>query len=332
MLPPVLQVLLRGGSAGQFETRGGRAMNQGPLIFFGLLATFIASWWGMIFAPHLQIGSQQTAQTDTGLYPARRAGLALQGHAVYVANGCVQCHSQQVRQESYTFEVALIEPGTNAPKVEALLAEIGSVINPREALTNASDKSPQTLLTNVTQSVAEDAQARLKQFGAKAQVVFIPIGTDTARGWGARHSVAADYLYEYPVQIGNSRLGPDLANVGARMPDANWHLLHLYEPRTQVKGSVMPAHRYLFETRPVGKKPSPNALKLPEEFAPKSDRADEKLEVVPKEEALQLVAYLQSLRVDTALFEAPTAQMGMPSAAAATNAPPDTNAPAAAKP
>ena len=300
-------------------------MNHGFVIFFGVLATFVASWWGMIFAPQLQIGSQPTAQTDSGIYPARRAGFALQGHAVYVANGCVQCHSQQARQESYTFDVALIETGTNGAKVEALLGEIHSVINPKEALTNASDKSPQTILTNVAQSVADDVQAKLKQVGAKAQVIFIPVGTDTARGWGARRSVAADYLYENPVQIGNSRLGPDLANVGARMPDASWHLLHLYEPRIQVKGSLMPAHRYLFETRPIGKKPSPQALKLTGEFAPKDG-----YEVVPKEGALQLVAYLQSLRVETALFEAPTAQMGMPPAGGATNAPAETNAPAAA--
>jgi cytochrome c oxidase cbb3-type subunit 2 len=298
-------------------------MNQGPVIFFGVLATFLASWWGLVFAPQLQIGSQPSAQTDSGIYPTRRAGVAQQGHEVYVANGCVQCHSQQVRQEGYTFDVTLSAVGTNAEKVEAILREVASV-DAKEVVANVSDKSPRTILTNVVQSVAEGAQIKLKKAGATAQIIFIPLGTDITRGWGERRTVAADYLYENPVQIGNSRLGPELSNIGARMPDANWHLLHLYDPRTVVPGSVMTAYRYLFETRLIGKRPAQNALRLTGQFAPKPG-----YEVAPKSEALQLVAYLQSLRVDTVLFEAPTAQLGLAPVAAGTNAPVGTNAPAA---
>jgi cbb3-type cytochrome oxidase cytochrome c subunit len=290
-------------------------MNQGLLIFLGLLVTFAGSWWGLIFAPQMQIGSQQSATTDSGIYPTRRAGVAAQGHEVYVANGCVQCHSQQARQESFTFNLTLTDPGTNVAKVEAVLSEIASSLNVKEIIARTSDKSPQIILTQVGQSIAERDQAKLKKAGAKAQVVFIPIGVDAGRGWGGRRSVAADFLYEYPVQIGNSRLGPDLSNIGARMPDANWHLLHLYDPRIVVPGSLMPAHRYLFETRPVGKRPSPDALKLTGEFAPKPG-----YEVVPRSEALQLVAYMQSLRLDTALFEAPLDQSVVAPPATVTNA------------
>lgn len=300
-------------------------MNHGPLIFLGVLATFVASWWGFIFAPQLQIGSQQTAQTDTGIYPARRAGVALQGHEIYVANGCVQCHSQQVRQEGYTFDVVLASVGTNAEKVGEVLRQIVPGANANEIVAKVSDKTPQTILTNVAQSVAENAQKTLKKAGATAQPVFIPLGVDMGRGWGSRRTVAADYLYDYPVQIGNSRLGPDLANIGARMSDPNWHLRHLYDPRTEVQGSIMPAYRYLFETRHVGKQPSPHALKLPEKFAPKPG-----YEIVPTVEALQLVAYLQNLRVDTALFEAPVPQLAPTSPVADTNAPAATNAAATA--
>jgi cytochrome c oxidase cbb3-type subunit 2 len=145
-----------------------------------------------------------------------------------------------------------------------------------------------------------------------------------ARGWGLRQSVAADYLHEYPVQIGNSRLGPDLANVGARRPDAQWHLRHFYDPRTEEKASIMPAYRYLFETRKAGRTPSPNALKLPPEFAPAAG-----YEIVPTEEAMQLVAYMQSLVVSTPLFEAPMTVLPKAPPAGDTNAPAGTNAPAA---
>ncbi|HTD66887.1 MAG TPA: cbb3-type cytochrome c oxidase subunit II, partial [Candidatus Limnocylindria bacterium] len=188
----------------------------------------------------------------------------------------------------------------------------------------APSQFPHTVLTNVRHAVAANAQAALKKAGAPAQMVFIPLGPDIARAWGPRRTVAADYLKDYPVQVGNSRLGPDLSNIGARMPDAKWHLLHLYDPRTVVNGSIMPAYRYLFETRPLGKVPAPDALKLPEKFAPKPG-----YEVVPKPEALLLAAYLQSLRVEMALFEAPAPVLAPPPSASGTNAPAGTNAPGA---
>ncbi len=298
-------------------------MNHGPLIFLGVLAAFLASWWGLIFSSNLQIGSQQPAAVESGVYPAGRPGVAAQGREVYVAAGCVHCHSQQVQQDRFTFDVALTSGGTNPATVATLLQQIAPDIKGTDAVANATNTSPIMILRNVPQKVAADAQTRLGEAGAGVQTLFIPLGPDMRRNWGSRLSVAADYLYDYPVQIGNSRLGPDLSNVGARSMDANWHLLHLYHPRTVVNGSIMPAYQYLFETRQIGKRPSPNALKLPEQFAPKDGH-----EVVPKEEALQLVAYLQSLRVDQPLFEAPAPQLAAPAGASDTNAPAATNAPA----
>lgn len=115
-----------------------------------------------------------------------------------------------------------------------------------------------------------------------------------------RRSVAEDYLYDYPVQLGSVRVGPDLADVGARLPLANWQLLHLYAPQSVVKNSMMPPFRFLFETRKVGDVPSPDALNLPDELAPPAG-----YEVVPTDQARELVAYLLSLRVNVPLYDAP---------------------------
>jgi cytochrome c oxidase cbb3-type subunit 2 len=41
-------------------------------------------------------------------------------------------------------------------------------------------------------------------------------GSDIARGYGVRSSVARDYVLQSQVLIGQRRLGPDLANYGAR--------------------------------------------------------------------------------------------------------------------
>lgn len=292
-------------------------MNHGPLIFLGLLASFLTSWWALVFAPNLQLGSQSSARPDGAQYPVRPVGLAEQGREVYVALGCVQCHSQQVRQDGYNFDLVLTGGGTNSAAVAVVLARVAPQLNAAETLAKASDTSPQTILKGVPFREQDEARVQLKKAGAIVQGIFVPFGADLKRGWGARLSVAADYLQQNPVQVGSSRLGPDLSHAGARMPDAGWHLNHLYHPRSTVDGSIMPAYQFLFETRPVGKVPSPLALKLPEKFAPKPG-----YEVVPKPEALQLVAYLQSLRLDTPLFEAPAML-------AATAAPAVTNAPAA---
>jgi cytochrome c oxidase cbb3-type subunit II len=296
-------------------------MNHGPFIFFGVLATFVASWWGLVFAPQLQIGSQQPKAPEGAsiAYPASRPGIGAQGAQVYVANGCVYCHSQQVRQEGFAFDVVIASTTNQQATSEALVT---AGVPPKEVaqlLSSATDQTPQPVLKNLTQKEAARIQKLLTDAGATAQAVFIPIGADIRRGWGMRQSVAADYLYDYPVQIGNSRLGPDLANVGTRQPDPQWHLRHLYNPRIEVKGSIMPAYQYLFEKRKAGRAPSPDALKLPPEFAPAAG-----YEIVPKPEVLQLVAYMQSLRVDAPLFEAPMTQLAKPQPAAG-----DTNAPAA---
>ena len=40
-------------------------------------------------------------------------------------------------------------------------------------------------------------------------------GFDVERGWGKRPSMPRDYIFHNEVNIGNTRIGPDLANVGS---------------------------------------------------------------------------------------------------------------------
>ncbi len=154
-------------------------------------------------------------------------------------------------------------------------------------------------------------------------------GTDLARGWGKRRTVAQDYLRDTPVMLGSVRIGPDLSNIGYRMGagDTNaqpvmvaYHLKHLYHPRTVAAGSVMPAYPYLFELRPIRGTPSPQALKLEGTYAPPAG-----FEVVPMPAATALVAYLLSLKAGVSLAEAPVltpATNAVDSASGATNAAP----------
>jgi cytochrome c oxidase cbb3-type subunit II len=83
-------------------------MQRGLAIFIGVTLTFSTGWVGLIVLPHLQLGELK-AQTEEGSsegYPRPLEGLAAQGRAVYVAEGCVYCHSQQVRAESFGTDIA----------------------------------------------------------------------------------------------------------------------------------------------------------------------------------------------------------------------------------
>lgn len=119
------------------------------------------------------------------------------------------------------------------------------------------------------------------------QVRDSAITTDAQRGWG-RPSVPADYYYDKPHLLGTMRTGPDLMNVGARLPDPQWQLLHLYQPRALVPWSIMPSFPFLFTLKSRAA-PGEIVVKVPAKFAPVGKV------VVAKPEAIALVNYLISL-------------------------------------
>ncbi|HJV53107.1 MAG TPA: cbb3-type cytochrome c oxidase subunit II [Noviherbaspirillum sp.] len=110
---------------------------------------------------------------------------------------------------------------------------------------------------------------------------------DAQRGWG-RASVAADYYYDSPHLLGTMRTGPDLFNIGARQPSADWQLGHLYQPRAYTAGSIMPSYPYLFEVKDQADS-GDKVVNLPPGYAPAGKV------VVAKPEALDLVQYLLGL-------------------------------------
>jgi len=284
-------------------------MNFGPFIFLGSFVALMISWAGLILTPQLQLkGLQPEKDSVTGLFkPAQPAGMARQGAGVYRANGCNYCHSQQVRQTGFSYDVVLDKAG-DFPDI---FAKALMKANPEWLIGDAelySQAEGEVLFEGVDQfrkNFIEKAFEKedVAKLGVKINYVFRPSGPDISRGWGQRGSVAADYLFDDPAMIGQRRIGPDLTTIGARQPDTSWQLLHLYQPGTVVEGSTMPSYRYLFKKQAIGAGPSPNALHLVGKFAP-----DAGYEIVPKEEALQLVAYLKSLNVQPALFTGPMAQ------------------------
>jgi len=116
-------------------------------------------------------------------------------------------------------------------------------------------------------------------------------GSDQARGWGDRQSVARDYIYQPFPQLGSSRVGPDLANVAEHKPyapdaDAILHLLYSGAPG-------MPSYKFLFEQRRIGAEAQPSAHALD---LVRDERPAPGWEVVPTTRAVALADYLASLK------------------------------------
>lgn len=203
-------------------------MNPMPKLIAGLVIVFGSSWLGLVAYPYAKLGALQPELSEEtgGLLPPPIPGNAIAGQRVYASNGCVYCHSQQVRPA--------------------------------------------------------------------------PFSTDILKGLGVRQTVARDFLRYDPAALGVSRTGPDLSNVGLRQEAAAWYFQLLYEPYTLTNGSIMPSYSHLFEERKIEGQASDLAIEVKGDAKPRPG-----YEIVPKQAAIELVAYLMSLKRDYPLAEAP---------------------------
>ena len=121
---------------------------------------------------------------------------------------------------------------------------------------------------------------------------------DMDKMFGSRPGMASDYAnigrtsiwQNTATLMGTERTGPDLTDVGNRQGSKEWNLMHLYNPRAVIAESIMPSYPWLFEM-----KENPDStdvvVNIPPEFLKGKTG-----KLVAKKEALQLVAYLQSLK------------------------------------
>jgi cbb3-type cytochrome oxidase cytochrome c subunit len=70
-------------------------------LFLGIFGTFAFSWLGLTVIPTWQIGhlNPESDEEGTDIYPRPQSGMFERGARVYAANGCVYCHSEQVRAD-----------------------------------------------------------------------------------------------------------------------------------------------------------------------------------------------------------------------------------------
>ena len=184
---------------------------------------FGVSFFGFIALAYLVgIGPAIWVQNHTQPLPGSVAPTALEteGLKVYVSEGCVYCHTQQVRPLKMD-------------------ASLGKALGPWRLRVRAG-----------------------------------------------RLECGSPYA---PAILGSERTGPDLSNVGARQASDVWQYLHLYNPRSVVEGSVMPAFPWLFDVKAAAGQ-TRVSRPLPPDYAPATGV------VVPDARGRALVAYLLSRR------------------------------------
>ena len=110
------------------------------------------------------------------------------------------------------------------------------------------------------------------------------------------YSVSGELVYDHPFLFGSKRTGPDLARVGGMYSD-EWHRAHLFDPRSVVPESNMPAFPWLFENE-IDSTVTPRklaALRVVGVPYTDEDIAMAAEQVKGKTEADALIAFLQDL-------------------------------------
>jgi cbb3-type cytochrome oxidase cytochrome c subunit len=307
-------------------------------LFLGIFGTFAFSWIGLTVIPTWQIGhlNPESDEEGTDIYPRPQSGMFERGAHVYAANGCVYCHSQQVRADyiaddierkwgnrrsaprDYIFDRPvflgkmrmgqdLANIGARAPAQEESPAPAGAASpaaapatqGPTASPAAAQAASPSSGTPPATSPAASPATSPASAASPNASP---PPGQST----GVASPSPGQMANASPG--GTSPVAPSAQTPGAPWPiqtaglppmySAAWHHVHLYAPRSINPDSNMPAYRFLYEKRRIAGERSAEALQLSGSDAPPKG-----WEVVPTYDAKCVVAYLMGLNQSHPLKE-----------------------------
>ena len=321
-------------------------------LFLGLFGTFTFSWIGLTVIPNHQIGAlnPQMDEEGTDIYPMPASGMVQQGRQVYAANGCIYCHSRQLRPDyaaadldrerdagpsprpkwgsrrsaprDYVFDRPLLlgEERMGPDLADLAKAAPGTEENPPAPAASAPAASP---------AAPAQSSAPAAKPAASGAPATSPAANAAAPKPGA--SVAPSASPAPAAAAANPSPTPNPNGIPPAYSEA-WHHRHLYSPQSmspENRDSIMPAYRFLYEKRRISGELSADALPLTGPDAPPAG-----WEVVPTYEAKCLVAYLMAQDQSHPLKEvksapgaapaaasSPAAQQGAPAAAPAAAAP-----------
>lgn len=313
-------------------------------LFLGIFGTFAFSWVGLALIPSIQIGHLDPQMDEEGndAYPAPQSGLVDRGRRVYTANGCVYCHTQQVRPDyassdierkwgqrrsaprDYLFERPVL---LGRMRLGPDLANVGKRAPSDDANAPAPDSTNSTAAGAPAPPPAAGAAPGVPALAA-APATQAPSGApltpgttsaepapeagSTAAGSPPGPGGAPSPAPAVAAQTAETAVTPATTGAANNAPlqySAAWHHRHLYHPRSVNPWSTMPSFRFLYEKRRITGEPAADALKLGG-----SNAAQDGWEVVPTYDARALVAYLMSRDQSHELKEVKTATAVSPPA------------------
>src|SRR5213594_3716541 len=312
-------------------------------LFLGIFGTFAFSWVGLTVIPNWQIGhlNPQMEEDGSDVYPQPQSGMVERGARVYAANGCIYCHSQQVRADyaaadierkwgerrsaprDYIFERPvflgkmrmgqdLANIGAHAYAEQASPAPTGAAPpggSPSGGTSPAASPAPQ----GGAPAAASPAAKQSPNPSPATQGASPGLAGSPATASSPATAAAASPGGVTAPSSGSQTAGPPwpIQTIGEPpMYSAAWHHVHLYSPRSINFDSNMPAYRFLYKKRSISDARSADALQLTG-----SDAPSEGWEVVPTYDAKCLVAYMMALNQSHPLSEVRSAGGAPPAAA-----------------
>jgi cbb3-type cytochrome oxidase cytochrome c subunit len=291
-------------------------------LFLGIFGTFAFSWVGLTVIPNWQIGhlNPQSDEEGTDVYPMPQSGMVQHGARVYAANGCIYCHSEQVRADyagadverkwgdrrsaprDYIFERPVLlgkmrmgqdlaNIGARAPKEEespqptSSPATQGAAASPGPVASGKATSPPPSAAASA--SPASSPPASPGAVASKPSTSPAPAAPPPSKSPATAAAAAASPA------ASPSPSAPPWPEQTAGLPamySAAWHHVHLYSPRSINFDSNMPSYRFLYQARRISDARSSDALQLTG-----SDAPPEGWEIVPTYDAKCLVAYMMAL-------------------------------------
>ncbi|HXL24706.1 MAG TPA: cbb3-type cytochrome c oxidase subunit II [Chthoniobacterales bacterium] len=296
-------------------------------LFLGVFGTFAFSWVGLTVIPNLQIGAlnPQMDEEGTDIYPAPKSGMAARGRGIYAANGCIYCHSQQIRPDYAAADIDRVRDAgpSPRPKWADRRSAPRDYIFDRPVVLGQERMGPDLADIGKAAPTEEEKPAAPPAAASPAAAQSPPANAGSGKPAAAGGSPpvpapsAAPPASAQPAAANPSPAASASPNLNGLPPvySAAWHHRHLYSPRNMNpdnRDSTMPAYKFLYERQPISGERSADALQLTGPDAPPPG-----WEIVPTYDAKCLVAYLMSLDQSHPLKEVKTAAGAAPPAAPA---------------
>lgn len=285
-------------------------------LFFGFFAIFAFSWVGLTVIPNAQIGHldpETNPQDEADRYPLPPSGMAERGRHVYVSNGCMYCHTEQIRADYISADIERKwGERRSAPRdyVFGRPVVLGKMRTGPD-LSNIGKRAPADDANAPQQNAAPGAPPSAQP--ASAGSTSSPAPNQSPAENQPNQSAAAASAPPQNLPPGSSQAtSADTPPASGEPPpySAAWHHKHLYDPRSINPDSIMPAFKFLYQKRRVTGERSADALPLTGRDAP-----PEGFEVIPTYDAQCLVAYLMSLDQSHPLTEVKASVPAAPAAA-----------------